>query len=70
MSERGMTHRSPSSPDLWILHYGIEIPNAVGPSDDRSFFVPEWNHGDDPQNLMEYTTKSLFSIVWEPGKFR
>jgi hypothetical protein len=68
MRERGMTHRS--SPDLGILRYEIEIPNVVVPSDDRSFFVPEWNHGDDPQSLMEYIKKSLFSIVWEPGKFR
>jgi hypothetical protein len=50
-----MTHRS--SPDLGILRYEIEIPNVVVPSDDRSFFVPEWNHGDDPQSLMEYIKK-------------
>jgi hypothetical protein len=55
MRERGMTHRS--SPDLGILRYEIEIPNVVVPSDDRSFFVPEWNHGDDPQSLMEYIKK-------------
>lgn len=62
-----MTHRF--SPFLPRPRYGVKIPNTVGPSDDRSFFVPEWNHGSDPRSLMEHRKKTpFFSIAWEPGQ--